>query len=166
MIEKRSLVLHYDEDRDEIVFFSRVASAVQPLRDEEGFVMPLSELRTCQPEEGERMLGQAVLAMFDSLGARNTRIRDYEGEMTNDVVRMVADLEPVATGGDVEAQYDLSVLYRDLARRQLSWAHFDKAEALTRAAAAAGLPAAVSALRHWERVRYAFTRLMERSTTA
>jgi hypothetical protein len=79
---------------------------------------------------------------------------------------MVANLEPTAASDDPQAQYDLSVLYRDLARRQLSWEHFEKAESLTLAAAAAGLPAAVDSLGNWDTLRYAFTRFIERSTAA
>ena len=81
--------------------------------------------------------------------------------MNNDIERMVADLEAVAVAGDPPAQYDLSVLYRDLARPQLSLAHFDRAESLTRAAAATGLPTAVDTLRNWRRLRYAFRGFIE-----
>ena len=165
-IEKRSLVLHYDEDREEIVFLSIPGSVAVPLRNDEGVTIPLSEVRSLYLDEAERRIGEGVFSMLDSFATRKTEIRDYACEMNKDIERMIVDLESVAVGGDPQAQYDLSVLYRELARRQLSWAHFEKAESLTRAAAAAGLPTAVDALGHWDTLRNAFTRVIERGTAS
>jgi len=79
---------------------------------------------------------------------------------------MIADLEPAAEGGDPQAQYELFTLYHDLARRRLSWSCFDRAEALLRSTAQAGLPAAAQRLADVDALRYAFTRCVERSTAA
>lgn len=67
--EQRSLVLHYDELRDEIVFFSIAASVALPLRDGDGFALPLSGFRSLEPGEAERRIGAAVFSFFDSLAA-------------------------------------------------------------------------------------------------
>lgn len=164
--QKRCLVLQYDEEGDEIVLFSVPASDVPPLRGDEGFEMPLSDFRALAPEEAERRIGEGVFTMFDAFADRKTGIRDYAGRMTSDIEQMVADLEPTADRGNPQAQYDLSILYHDLVRRQLSWTHFDRAEALTRSAAEAGLPAAIQALAGWPTLRYAFSRHVERSKSA
>lgn len=128
--------------------------------------MPLSEFRALKPDEAERRVGEGIFTMFDSFSIRKTGIRDYAGDMNKDIEQMMADLEPLANGGDPQAQYNLSVLYHDLARRNLSWVHFERAESLTRSSAGAGLPAAVQALGNWDTLRHAFTRHIERSTAA
>jgi hypothetical protein len=155
---KRSLVLHYDEQNERIVFFSIAAEAALALRKGEGFEIPLSDFRAVPADEAERRLGEGVFHMFDRFAERKTGIRDYAGEFERDIEAMISDLESPAASGNAKAKYDLSLLYHDLAIRRHSSELMGKAESLTREAAALGDAAAIDALANWELMLRAFHR--------
>lgn len=159
--DKRSLVLHYDEENDQIVFFSVPASEALALRKDSGSEIPLSEFRAVSPDEAERRVGEGVFHMFDCFAVRKTGIRDYAGNFEKDIEAMIAELEAKPTDGDGQILSDLSVLYRDLAMRRKSWDLMKKSEVLTRTAAAAGVESAVHALENWELLENAFKRRID-----
>lgn len=151
---KRDVLIHYDEEKDEIAFYTLDVAATARARagSFDGARLPLAELRNQGADEAERTIGSGVLSLLDAFGVKKAGIRDYESISNEEHLAYVAHLEQLAAEGDADAQYHLAI---ELIRQARDTGEAGLAEVADRhfqAAVKAGLEKAVKTVDTWPRL--------------
>jgi hypothetical protein len=162
--EKRDLLLHYDEDRRVIVFYSVPTAATSDLRAAafDGVQPDLDYFKSLPPEEAERTLGGLAFSLIDLNCGKKIGIRDYAAEASAAHIGYVQDLERQVRDGDSEAQYHLFIELHSSAMKHYSSNHLTRAEALLLAAVAQGNEEAQRTLADWPLMKAAAERRIKR----
>jgi len=139
-MDKRDLLIHYDEDRREFVFYPVPTKDAADLRANsfDGVRSEVSYFKELAPDEAEQALGRLVFSLVDLSSLEKVGIREYEAEADGAHLDYVAELEEQATTGDPDAMFHLSQAMHEAAMKQCSWEHLHRAESLLEAAAQAG----------------------------
>lgn len=167
--EKRDLLIHFDEDKNEVVFYTISESKASAVRAGEfdGARVDIPHYKEMTPDDAERTLGSTVFSLIDTFSKRKTGIRDYETLNKERHQQDVAAWEMEAASGSAEAQYMLSIEYHSRALFNSDRKALEKAEEMLNLAAAAGYPDAVSSLENnWPIVRAAVERKIARGAAA
>jgi len=136
-MEKRDLVIHYDEDGGEIIFYSVRSSETKELRTKsfDGVRPEVSYFKELSPDEAERALGRLVFSLVDLNSKTKIGIRDYKSEADAAHSQYVSELEMRVKTGDIDATFHLSQEMHRAAMSAHSLADLHRAEELlTRAA--------------------------------
>ena len=154
-VDKRDLLVHYDEDTRQLTFHTVASAGAAALRASAGpGVAPdLDELADMAPEHAEQHVGRLVLALVDLHAARKIGIRDYEAEAAAEQARYVEELEAQAAAGDADAQFELFVQLQIVALKTCSAPALERADALLAAAAAQGHDEARAMSANWPMIR-------------
>jgi hypothetical protein len=139
-MEKRDLIIHYDEERGEIIFHSVLSSETIELRSKTfGGVRPeISYFQRLSPDEAEKALGSIVFSLVDLNSDKKIGIRDYKSEADAALLQYVAELEEQVKTGDIDAEFYLSQEMHRSAMTRYSWADLRRAEELLTHAAREG----------------------------
>lgn len=139
-MDKRDLIIHYDEERGEIVFHSVSTSDTNELRAKsfDGVRPEVSYFKELSPNEAEQALGRLVFSLVDLNSNTRIGIRDYEAEADAVHAEYVDDLEEKVKAGDIDAAFHLSHEMHRSAIRNSSTADLRRAEELLRLAARKG----------------------------
>ncbi len=139
-MEKRDLLIHYDEDRGEIVFHSVPSSQTSDLRENsfDGVRPEVSYFKGLSPDEAEQALGRLVFSLVDLNSSKEIGIRDYKSEADVAHLQYVAELEEQNKSGDLDAMFHLSQEMHRSAMSNYSLSDLSRAEELLTAAARAG----------------------------
>jgi hypothetical protein len=156
--DRHTVVVQYDESADTLSVFSIPSAKAAELRARSGFDLPMNQLRALSHDEAERRVGSGLLQLVESLSGHKLGLRDYAAEFENDLLQCIADAEKKAESGQPADQYDLAILYQDLAERRKSRELMNKAKALVEIAAWAGIENAVRDLEHWSAYERRFER--------
>lgn len=135
----RDIIIHYDEANGKIVCSTIEHSSTASLLAQ---ALPLETsvetLKAKDPDEAERVMGAAILALLDLSSQIKIGIRDYsvstdewENEHTN-------ELEQRSLVGDAVAQYELAMQLIAEGLRTKSKIKMNEADVLLRQAAATG----------------------------
>jgi hypothetical protein len=143
-MEKRDLLLHYDEERGELVFHSVPAAATVELRAKsfDGVRPEVSYFKGLSPAEAEQAMGRLVFSLVDLNSSKKIGIREYEAESNDAHREYVAELEGQAKSGDLEAIFRLSQEMHRAAMSNYSLADLARSEELLNAAVRGGHAAA------------------------
>ncbi len=167
--EKRDLLVHFDEETNELVFYTISESKAVAVRTGEfdGARVDIPYYKEMTPDEAERALGETVFSLIDAFSKRRTGIRDYETLNKERHQQDVVELETEAASGSAEAQYLLSIEYHSRALSNCDRKALEKGEEMLKLAAAAGYPDAVSSLENnWPTMRAAIERKLARAAAA
>lgn len=163
-MEKRDLLIHYDEQRGELVFHSVPTSGTIELRAKsfDGVRPDVSYFKELAPDEAEQALGRLVFSLIDLNSSKKIGVRDYKAEADAAHVEYVADLEEQAKAGDVDAMFHLSQAMHDSAMSNYSLTDLERAESLLTTAAQWGHEGAKERLESWPMLRAAIERRIAR----
>ena len=107
MSVKHDLLIHYDEDRNVLIFHSVPTTATSELRASsfDGVQSETSYFQSMQPDEAEKKIGNIVFSLTDYNAHKKIGIRDYsaEAEITNKLY--IQELEQEAKDGDNDAKW-------------------------------------------------------------
>ena len=139
-MEKRDLIIHYDEERGEIVFHSVPSSETKELRSNsfDGVRPEVSYFKELSPDEAEQALGRLVFSLVDLNSSSKIGIRDYKSEADAAHSEYVADLEEKVKAGDIDATFHLSQEMHRSAMSNYSLSDLCRAEELLTHAAREG----------------------------
>lgn len=131
-MEKRDLILHYDEERGEIIFQSVPSSDTKELRAKsfDGVRPEVSYFKELSPDAAEQSLGRLVFSLVDLNSNKKIGIRDYKSEADAAHSEYVADLEEKVNAGDIDARFQLSQEMHRSAMSNFSLADLRRAEEL------------------------------------
>lgn len=151
---KRDVLIHYDEEKDEIAFYTLDVAATARARANsfDGARLPLAELRKQGADEAERTVGSGIFSLLDAFSIRKAGIRDYESISNEEHLAYVAHLEKLAADGDADAQYHLAIELVRQARDTGDAALADRADGHFQSAVKAGLEKAVKTVETWPRL--------------
>ncbi|MBS2132357.1 hypothetical protein KEX41_29690 (plasmid) [Burkholderia thailandensis] len=163
-IRKRDVVIHYDEDKEEIVFYTTDLSRTESIRAAEfdGMRVETSFLRDKSPSDAEQALGRTVFALLERGASVKFGIRDYAAEAEEAQREHVQQLERDVLAGSAEACYHLGLHLHYSAMKHASKDNLERAETLIRDAAHAGYPQAEKILKQWPDLKDAALRTIER----
>lgn len=168
-MEKRDLIIHYDEERGEIIFHSVPSHETIDLRSKsfDGVRPEVSYFKALSPDEAEQALGGLVFSLVDLNSERKIEIRDYKSEADAADLEYVADLEERTKTGDIDAMYHLSQAMHRSAMTRYSLADLRRAEQLLTDAACKGHKEAQDWLEsHWPVLKEAAERRIARENPA
>ncbi len=167
-ISKLDLLIHYDEDRGEIVFHSVPVAGTTDLRANsfDGVRPEIEFFQGLPPDEAEQALGRLVFSLIDLNSEKKIGIRDYKDEADVAHASYVADLEEQAKTGDADAQYHLSSAMHGSAMTNYSLQDLQRAEHLLLAAVAQGHELAKERLQTWPLLKAAAERRIARGKPA
>ena len=79
-MEKRDLLLHYDEASGRIVFYSVSLSDTARIKELEfdGASISTDFLKELEPSKAEEKIGRSVLTILDYSATVKVKVRDYE----------------------------------------------------------------------------------------
>jgi hypothetical protein len=139
-MEKRDLLIHYDEERGEIIFHSVPSNETKELRAKsfDGVRPKVSYFKELPPDEAEQALGGLVFSLVDLNSNTKIGIRDYKSEADAAHSEYVADLEQKVEAGDIDAMFHLSQEMHSSAISNYSLADLRRAEELLTYAAREG----------------------------
>jgi len=139
-MEKRDLVIHYDEERGEMVFHSVPSTETKELRSKsfDGVRPEVSYFKELSPDDAEQALGRLVFSLVDLNSNTKIGIRDYKAEADAAHSEYVADLEEKVRASDIDATFHLSQEMHRSAMSNYSLADLRRAEELLNLAAREG----------------------------
>lgn len=139
-MEKVDLIIHYDEERGEIIFHSVPSRETIDLRSKsfDGVRPEVSYFKGLPPDEAEQALGRIVFSLVDLNSDRKIEIRDYKSEAEAAHLEYVAELEEQVKTGDIDAMFHLSQEMHRSAMTRYSQADLRRAEQLLTHAAREG----------------------------
>ena len=161
---KRDLLIHYDEERGELIFHSVPSGAATDLRASsfDGVLLEVPVSQCLPPEEAEQELGRMAFALIDLNSEKKILIRDYETQADAAHVEYVAQLEKGSGDGDVDATYHLALEMHRSAMSNYSLADLASAERLLMSAVDAGHAQAKETLESWPMLKAAAERRIAR----
>jgi hypothetical protein len=168
-MEKRDLVIHYDEERGELIFHSVLSRETIGLRSNsfDGVRPEVSYFKGLPPDEAEQALGRIIFSLVDLNSERKIGIRDYKSEADADHLRYVSELEDQAKTGDIDAVFYLSQELLHSAMDTYSLADLSRAEELLTHAAREGQAEAKGWLEStWPALKAAAQRRIARGGTS
>jgi len=163
--EKCDVLVHFDEEKNDVVFYTVEQSKTAAIRSSEfdGVRVDVPHFKEIPPEEAERSLGYTVFSLLDTFSKKKIGVRDYEAVNKERHLKDVAEWEIEAAAGSHEAQYMLSLEYHSRALFNSDRQALEKAEEMLRLAAAGGHLEAISSLEgHWPIMRAAVERKINR----
>lgn len=151
---KRDVLIHYDEEKDEIAFYTLDVAATARARANsfDGARLPLADLRKQGADEAERTVGSGIFSLLDAFSIRKAGIRDYESISNEEHLAYVAHLESLAAAGDADAQYHLAIELVRQARDTGDATLVEQADMHFQSAVEAGLEKAVKTVETWPRL--------------
>lgn len=163
-IRKRDVVIHYDEEKQEIVFYTTDLSKTEAIRASEfdGMRAELSFLRAKSPSDAEQALGRTVFALLERGASVKFGIRDYAAEAEDARRAHIQQLERDVLTGSAEASYHLGIELHYSAMKHGSKDDLERAESFFHDAARAGYPQAEETLKQWPDLKDAALRAIER----
>jgi hypothetical protein len=146
-MEKRDLIVHYDEESGKIIFHSVPSSETKDLRSKsfDGVRPEVSYFKDLSPDEAEQALGRLVFSLIDLNSKTKIGIRDYKSEADAAHTQYVAELEEQVKTGDMDAIFHLSQEMHRSAMSNYSLTDLRRAEELLVHAAGKGHEEA----KHW-----------------
>jgi len=161
---KHDLLIHYDEERGELIFHSVPVEGTVDLRAQsfDGVRPEIAFFQDLLADEAEQALGRLVFSLIDLNSAKKIGIRDYRGEADTAHLEYVAELERQAKSGNVEAKYQLALEMHRSAMSNCSLADLSRAENLLMAAVAEGHEKAKEAAESWPALKTAAERRIAR----
>lgn len=156
--EKRDLLLHFDEETGEIIFYTVDSEAVAEIRTREfdGARSDIKELQDQTADEAEKALGSTIFSLFDAFSNKKIGIRDYETLNKDAHLEYVAELENRVESKDPEALYYLFIQRHHEAMQEYSRVKLEEAESLLRESAELGYEESRSRLKNdWQSLREA-----------
>jgi hypothetical protein len=166
--EKRDLLVHYDEESQEIILYSVKTSETSAMRAKEfGGVRPeVEHFKSMPPEEAEMQLGGLIFSLLDLCSLKKIEIRPYEAEANETHAKFVEALEEQVKANDPDAQNQLSMHLHSRAMKHYSMPDLERAESLLHAAVAQGHEEAKSRLESWPLLKSAAERRIKRGPSA
>jgi hypothetical protein len=163
-IGKRDLLIHYDEDRGELIFHSVPVEGTEHLRANsfDGVRPEIEFYRGLPPDEAEQALGRLVFSLIDLNSAKKIGVRDYKAESDAAHVEYVADLEEQAKADDEDAKYHLALEMHRSAMSNYSLPDLVRAEHLLMAAVDRGHAKAKETAQSWPSLKAAAERRIAR----
>jgi hypothetical protein len=160
MSVKHDLLIHYDEDRDVLIFHSVPTTSTLELRASsfDGVQSETSYFQSMQPDEAEKKLGNIVFSLTDHNSHKKIAIRDYAAEAEIAHKLYIQELEQEAKEGDNDAKYHLFIALHSSALRNRSLKELLHAEVLILEAAAQGNEKAIRSLEDWPLIKSAALR--------
>lgn len=147
-VEKKSLLIDYDEDHQEIRFYEVFQSGKRDL----AIKVPLSLYKERGPDQAEQLMGETVFTFFDQWAAVKMGLRDYVREAKASLATRVDATKGRADSGDAMSQYHLAIECLTSGVKNRSAKQIEEAEVWLRKSAAGGFGDAVEYLaKHWER---------------
>ena len=165
---KRDLLIHYDEESNELIFYTVAVDDTKQIRSKEfdGARMDIPLFLEMSADEAEKTLGGTVFSMIEMSSTRKTGIRPYEELAQERHKKDVAEWETEAGEGDPEAQYMLFIEYHSRALFQADGFALERAEEMLNLSVAQGYPEAIRAKESWPRARAAVERKLRRGPAA
>ena len=166
--EKRDLLVHYDEESQEIILYSVKSSETSAIRSKEfGGVRPgVEHFKSLSPEDAEMQLGGLVFSLLDLCSLKKIGIRPYEAEAEVAHAQFVEELEEQVRANDPDAQNQLSMHLHSRAMKHYSLSDLERADSLLNAAVAQGHEEAKSRLESWPMLKSAAERRIKRGPSA
>jgi hypothetical protein len=163
-IGKRDLLIHYDEERGELVFHSVPVESTGDLRANsfDGVRPEVAFYRELPPDEAEQALGRLVFSLIDLNSQNKIGVRDYKAEADAGHVEYVKELEEQAKGNDSGAQYHLALEMHRSAMNNYSLHDLARAKSLLMAAVNLGHENAKETLESWPLLKAAAERRIAR----
>ena len=162
---KRDILLHFDEEAGEIIFYTVDSDSLAEIRRRE-FDGARSDIKWFQDQtadEAEKALGSMVFSVLDGFSHTKIGIRDYEALSEEAHRNYVVELEEMAKSKDPSALYNLFMERHSVALREKSRPSLEEAERLLRESAALGHEEARKRLANdWQLMREAALRSIER----
>lgn len=161
---KRDLLIHYDEDRQVLVFHSVPVADTVKIRAEsfDGVQPPVDYFKSKTADEAEKTLGGLVFSLIDLNSGTKIGVRDYAAESQAAHAVYLQELEEQAQGGNREAQYHLFIELHSSALKNYSLEDLLRAEALLLASVAQGYEEAQTSLENWPMLKAAAERRISR----
>lgn len=163
-IGKRDLLIHYDEERGELIFHSVPVEDTVELRANsfDGVRPEVSFFRELPADEAEKALGRLVFSVVDLNSGSKIGIRDYESEADAAHAEYVAELEQQAQAGDADSVYHLALEMHRSAMSNYSLSDLARAESLLMEAVAQGHEKAKESAKSWPMLKAAAERRIAR----
>jgi hypothetical protein len=163
-IDKRDLLIHYDEDRGELIFHSVPTEKTRDLRANsfDGVRPEVAFYRELRPDEAEQALGRLVFSLVDLNSTKKIEVRDYKAEADAAHVAYVAELEGQARTSDPDALYHLALEMHRSAMNKYSLDDLSRAENLLMGAVAQGHEEAKKTVQSWPLLKDAAERRIAR----
>ena len=160
MSDKRDLLIHYDEENQQFIFYMVGINETAALRAEafDGVRPDVAFFKEKTPDEAEKTMGSMVFAGLDHGSINRVNIRDYKAESEAAIEEHIAELEDAAKNNDPQAQYDLFIEYHSRTLRFGQHSDLLRAEELLRASANSGCADAIKALEDWPLLKAAAER--------
>ncbi|MCF2948286.1 hypothetical protein L0668_09230 [Paraglaciecola aquimarina] len=164
--EKRDVLIHFDEDGEEIIFYTVDSASTETIRKSE-FDGARTEIEWFQdkiPDEAEKDLGSMIFSLIDAFSAKKVMIRDYKALSDTAHQEYIADLERESENNSAEAKYYLFIDFHARALKECDLGCLNKAESLLRLSADLGYQEAEARLNSdWELMKGAVLRRIKRS---
>jgi hypothetical protein len=129
---KRDILLHFDEETDEIIFYTVDSGSVAEIRKRE-FGGARSDIQWFQQQtadEAEKALSSMVFALIETFSLKKIGIRDYEALSEEARQKCVSELEAQVATNDAEAKYNLFIERHSRALREKSISSLEEAAEL------------------------------------
>lgn len=145
---KRDILLHYDEENNEIIFYTVASERTSEMRKSEfdGARSDIVWFQAQSPDEAENSLGSMVFSLIDTFSEKKIGIRDYEALNQEAHRAYVKELEIEAKAKDPDALYSLFIEWHSKALREKSLNALEDAERLLKESAALGCKEAIDRL--------------------
>ncbi len=151
--DKRDILLHFDEDREEIIYFTVDSKSIESVRNREfdGAKSDIKWFQDKDPDEAEKALGSMVFSLIDAFSMKKIAIRDYQSLNEASHQEYLSELEAQSNSNNPEAMYSLFIEYHSRALKEKSLAHLGESERLLNSAANLGHHEAKDHLeKNWE----------------
>jgi hypothetical protein len=156
--EKSDVLVHFDEDSEEFVFYSVRSRELEAIREKnfDGARLTVESFKSQAPDEAEKELGSIIFSLIDSFSNSQINIRDYKAINEKSKLEYISELEKDAHNGSPEAMYYLSIEYFGLARKERSFEYLEKSEELLKLSSNLGYEDATQKLKeHWNLIKNA-----------
>ncbi|MDD0841254.1 hypothetical protein [Pseudomonas sp. Gutcm_11s] len=161
---KRDILIHFDEDANEIILYTVAAAETKDIRAREfdGARLDTPYMLSMPADEIEKIFGATILSLIDTFSLKKIGIRPYEQLNAERHQREVAEWEIAAKEGDAEAQYMLFIEYHTRVLSLGNAAALELAEQMLEASANQGYADAVRSKEAWPEMRAAAERRLKR----
>jgi hypothetical protein len=148
IVEKKKLLIDYDEDTKEIIFYEVSQDGCQKI----AIKVPLSLYQKQGPDQAERLMGETVFTFFDSWANIKMGLREYVQEAKKSLASRLDSLRIRALDGEATAQYYFAIECLTSGIKNRSASQIEDADSWLRKSAASGFEDAVEYLaKNWER---------------
>ena len=154
--EKRDVLLHFDENADEVIVFTVASEVAQEIRDSEfdGARIGTDSLKAKSADEAEKSLGSVAFTLLDKFSSKKIGIRDYEARIESAHQEYVAELQKLVRENDSEAFFRLGMERHRAAMSEKSPPLLEEADRLIRESAKLGFEEAREYMKNdWPQLR-------------